>query len=306
LANGIIDLTAAEGLADLLAAETELQRKVALRRADGELRRTVESIRDELLGLAASVELAIDYVDEDEGEAMALPPGRYTPLITRLDELLDSMPAERLRDGVRVVVAGPPNAGKSSLINSIAREERAIVTAVPGTTRDIIEVPLVMDGIPILLTDTAGLRETDEPVERIGIDRARRVVGAADLVLWLGDEPAAPAGAILVAAKADLVRKAHGIPFSAVSGEGREALMREIVGRARQCLPTMATVALTARERAVLSSVAAHARAAQEAPALEVAADALRKAREELDRVTGRSGVEDLLDALFSRFCVGK
>ena len=306
LANGIIDLTAAEGLADLLAAETELQRKVALRRAEGAVLRAVEAIRDDLLALAAAVELAIDYVDEEDGGAMLVAAERFDDLLALLENLLDAVPAERLRDGIRIVVAGPPNAGKSSLINQLSGEERAIVTAIPGTTRDVIEVPVSLGGIPIVLSDTAGLRVTDEPVERIGIDRAERAIGHADIVLWLGASRDAPPNAILVRSKADLPGAGgDGIAFSAMTGEGREELVSEIIERARALLPA-SDVSLTAREREAMAEVAWHVRSARDTGAPEVSADSLRRAREVLDRVTGRSGVDDLLDSLFSRFCVGK
>ena len=173
--NGRIDLTEAEGLADLIEAETETQRKAALAMAEGGLRRQVEQWQQQLLTLSARAEAAIDYVGEEEVEPDPTLGEDAAALAAELSSWLDRPRAEPLKNGVRVVVAGPPNAGKSSLLNAIAGEDRAIVTDIPGTTRDHIEVPLSLDGVPIVLTDTAGLRETDEPVERIGVDRARLI-----------------------------------------------------------------------------------------------------------------------------------
>ena len=173
-ANGRIDLTEAEGLADLLEAETEAQRRAALALASGGLKRQIELWQARLVELSARAEAAIDYVDEDEvagGDERLWDDARA--LADELGEWLARPRIEPLRDGVRVVVAGPTNAGKSSLVNAIAESERAIVTEIPGTTRDTIEVPLAIGGVPFVLVDTAGLRDTDDRVERIGIDRAR-------------------------------------------------------------------------------------------------------------------------------------
>src|SRR3954468_9422646 len=201
--NGRIDLTEAEGLADLIEAETESQRKAALALAEGGLRKQLAEWQERLLALSAAAERAIDY-DEDDGAVDPSLLAGVAALAAELDQWLDRPRTEPLKDGVRVVVAGLPNAGKSSLVNAIAGSERAIVTDVPGTTRDHIEVPLAVAGLPILLTDTAGLRTTKDTVEAIGVERANQLVAAADILLWLGEPNAAPPGAILVHAKADV------------------------------------------------------------------------------------------------------
>ena len=192
-ANGRIDLTEAEGLADLLEAETEAQRRTALATASGGLKRQIEVWAARLVELSARAEAAIDYVDEDEvagvDERLSGDSGAQAD---ELAEWLARPRIEPLRDGVRVVVAGPTNSGKSSLINAISESERAIVTEIPGTTRDTIEVPLAMGGIPLVLVDTAGLRDTDDRVELIGIDRALGEQASADILLWLGEACEAP------------------------------------------------------------------------------------------------------------------
>src|SRR3954462_2399021 len=189
--NGRIDLTEAEGLADLIEAETESQRKAALALAEGGLRKQIAAWQEHLLALSARAERAIDYDEEDERVDPSLLRG-CADLAAELDEWVDRPRVEPLKDGLRVVIAGPPNAGKSSLINTIAGEERAIVTDIPGTTRDHIEVPLSLAGVPVLLTDTAGLREAQDQVEAIGVARASALVEAADVLVWFGDPDAAP------------------------------------------------------------------------------------------------------------------
>src|SRR5688572_15792078 len=188
-ANGRIDLTEAEGLADLLEAETESQRRAALLMAEGGFRRQIEDWRQRLVELSARAEAAIDYVgDEDEtmADETALA-GEAQGLAAELATWLAQPRAEPLKDGLRVVVAGPPNAGKSSLVNALANSEKAIVTDIAGTTRDSIEVPLAIDGVPILLIDTAGLRASEDAVEAIGVGRAEAQVQQADILLWLGE-----------------------------------------------------------------------------------------------------------------------
>jgi len=309
LANGRIDLTEAEGLADLLTAETELQRRSAMTRAGGGLRRQLENWRGRLLDLSAQAEVAIDYAGEEDGDSGAdLRPG-IGSLAEEMARLLGSPRIEPLRDGIRVVVAGPPNAGKSSLVNALAQGEKAIVTHIPGTTRDVIEVPISIDGIPFILVDTAGLRESDDIVESIGIDRARGEAERADLLLWLGSAEERPehGGLVPIQAKSDLGEKEGiGLPVSALTGEGVAELGHELVKRAESLLPKGDALALDRREHGLL----AEAREALErSMTLEdpvLVAEELRTARLAVDRISGQAGVDELLDALFGRFCLGK
>jgi tRNA modification GTPase len=189
----------------------------------------------------------------------------------------------------------------------LAGREAAIVTDVAGTTRDLVEVPVALRGIPFLLTDTAGLRDTADVVEAIGVDRARAALQAADIILWLGLAAEAPAGAARIHAKADLGPAPAGadLATSVVSGEGLAALVDLLVARAGDLLPVPGEVALNARHRVAIGE-ASDALADAASPDLLIAAEALRTARTALDRVTGKAGVEDMLDALFGRFCIGK
>jgi len=309
--NGRIDLAEAEGLADLLAAETQSQRRAALAMAGGGLSRQVEAWRQRLLALAAALEAALDFSDEGEvGEAW--PPGwvgKLEALGRDIEALLARPPAERLRDGLRVVIAGPPNSGKSSLFNALAQREAAITSPTPGTTRDVIEAPIAIAGVPFLLIDTAGLRESADDVEAVGVARARASLQRADLILWLGMPEDAPAGGnvILVQSRCDLPAppRAAGIRVSAVTGEGIGRLTETLSARAGLLLPAESDVAANARQREALGRALEHLREAG-APDMLLAAEALRQARVELDRVTGRAGVEDMLDMLFGRFCIGK
>jgi tRNA modification GTPase len=309
--HGRIDLTEAEGLADLIEAETETQRKAALALAEGGLRRQIGDWQEQLLALSAEAERAIDYDDEDGTVDSALPRA-CGALAADLRDWLERPRVERLKDGVRVVVAGPANAGKSSLVNAIAGEERAIVTAVAGTTRDHIEVPLALGGVPLLLTDTAGLRATDDEVEAIGVQRASRLVAAADILVWMGELDDAPdhSRPINLHAKADLPDRgaapAGSIAISSVSGHGIADLLARIEALARTLLPAEDSIALNRRQAEQLEEAAAALAAAAGEHELVLIAEQLRSARGAFDRLTGRAGVEDVLDALFARFCLGK
>jgi tRNA modification GTPase len=310
--NGRIDLAEAEGLADLLEAETLAQRRAALALAGGALSRRIEQWQARLLALAAQVEAALDF--SDEGDVEALPAGFAASVAGLGDEWraqLARPPVERLRDGVRVVIAGPPNAGKSSLLNALVGREAAITSPLAGTTRDLVEAPVAIGGAPFLLVDTAGLRDDgDDPVETIGVARARGQIDAADLLLWLGAPDHCPnhAGAVIVHSKADIVAAPEGALFavSAVTGEGIDALIRHLIQRSTSILPGEGEVALNARHRSLLAeAVAALDEAGRSADPL-IVAESIRFARGALDRITGRAGVEDMLDSLFGRFCIGK
>jgi tRNA modification GTPase len=312
-ANGRIDLTEAEGLADLLEAETEAQRRAALALAGGGLKRQIEQWQSRLVDLSARAEAAIDYVGEEDvtvGDAGL--GGDARALADELAEWLARPRIEPLRDGIRVVVAGPTNAGKSSLVNAIADSERAIVTEIPGTTRDTIEVPLAIGGIPFVLVDTAGLRDTEDRVERIGIDRARGEFASADILLWLGAAATAPVhrNTINVHSKSDEAERAdapaQSFAASAVTRVGIDALVARIVKLSSALLPGEDALALNRRQAAALVDVEKDLRDASDTPDIVLAADHFRSARNGLDRLTGRAGVEDMLDALFGRFCLGK
>ena len=311
--NGKLDLAQAEGLADLLAAETEAQRRQALRQAEGGLGKLVAGWRERLLGLAARIEAAIEFA-EDEDDVPALAPADLAgiaSLAADMETALRQPPAERLRDGVRIVVAGPTNAGKSSIINILAGREAAIASPVAGTTRDLIEIPLSIGDMPCLLIDSAGLREGGGQVEQIGMARARAAIDSADLILWLGPPRDSPDRdrSILVRAKADLGKTDNGaadVATSTVTGEGLAALRELLESRVRRLLPPADGIALNARHRERVAEAVQELRSAEGQGDILFVAEHLRQARIALDRITGRAGVEDMLDALFGRFCIGK
>lgn len=309
--NGRIDLTEAEGLADLIEAETESQRRAALALAEGGLRTQIEAWQQRALALSAEAERAIDYDEEDLALDSSLLRECYA-FASELREWLTRPRVERLKDGIRVVVAGPPNAGKSSLINAIVGQEKAIVTDVPGTTRDRIEVPLSLGGTPILLIDTAGLRSTEDQVEAIGVARSEALIESADVVVWLGAPEEAPQHlrSILVHAKSDLPDRSEApsgtIAVSAKTGAGLTDLLGRIGAALPSLLPGEDAIALNRRQAAHVAEAAEALTEAGRATELVFIAEWLRHARSAFDRLTGRAGVEEVLDALFSRFCLGK
>ena len=306
--NGRIDLAEAEGLADLLSAETELQRRGALLAAGGNLSRQIEGWRDRVLGLAASIEAVIDFADEDD---VSLP----ASFSRELDELIGEIRAtsqrpatERLRDGIRVVLAGPPNAGKSSLFNALLSDDAAIVTSEAGTTRDVLERPVSIGGVPLVLVDTAGMRDSGAgAIEEMGIERARKEVANGHIVLWLGATDDLPVGAIQISAKSDLGGgQSEGLEVSAVTGLGLSELTDMLVEKAREILPPVDQIAFNRRQREWAQTAAQSLEVVDTHSDLLIAAENLRAARRALDRLVGRDSTEEMLDALFGRFCIGK
>lgn len=313
--NGRIDLNEAEGLSDLLLAETEGQRRAAMAMAQGHFSRRLEDWQRRILHLSALAESALDFSDEDdvpgEGTEAVIAAG----IATLHDEVRSELArpsAERLRDGVRVVIAGPPNAGKSTLLNRLAGRDAAIISDVPGTTRDRIEVPVSIGGTAFLLTDTAGLRDdASDDVEVIGMDRAREAIDAADILLWLGAADDVPRDdAICIAAQAD--RPGWSMPYgmhlaiSAATGHGIDSLVSMLRERAAMLLPQGDGYALHGRQRAVLDIIANLFSEARGQSDMLIVAETLRHVRGAIDKLTGRSGTEDMLDALFGTFCIGK
>lgn len=304
LMNGRLDLSEVEGLADLLSAETEAQRREAFSRTNGLLARRLDGWAMDLVAISAQLEAAIDY--DGEVEEIGFDGSGIASLLTDIDRALDNPPAERLRDGLRVVIAGPPNAGKSSLFNAILGTDAAIISPIEGTTRDAIERPIAIDGMPFVLVDTAGDREALDPIERIGVDRARKARDGADIVLDLtADESAG--NIIAVCTKSDLgSARARACAVSSLTGDGIADLLASIATLGRTLLPREGETALDHRYREGLRSVRQELLQAMQQPDSLLVAEHIRLAREELDRLTGRAGIDDMLDALFGRFCLGK
>ncbi len=331
--HGKLDLTEAEGLADLITAETEAQRRQALAQSQGSLRALYEGWRDELLRAQALIEAGLDFADEGDViahvglKAETIAAGLRAAIARHLAD----RSGERLRDGLRVVIAGPPNAGKSSLLNALAQRDAAIVSEEAGTTRDVIEVQLDLGGVPVMLIDTAGLREAAGAVEAEGIRRALARAGDADLVLWLVDATApqwdAPAGLIagksaqtsakpaliVVLNKIDLAPDTgagrDAVRVSATTGEGIGDLVERLAELAVLATETGAGVPLLTRARHRSELIAAQAaleRFGDSALSPELKAEELRLAAHHLGRLTGRIDVEEVLGAIFAEFCIGK
>lgn len=318
--HGRMDLTAVEGLADLIEAETEAQRRQAVRQLDGALGRAVEGWRTMLLDVLAGTEAALDFSDEGDVDDEALTNSGRAAAAQVRDQiraaLADGRRGERLRDGFTVVLAGAPNAGKSTLLNALARRDAAIVSAIPGTTRDAIEVRCDLGGLPVLLVDTAGLRDSSDAIEAEGVARSRRRMDEADLVLWLREPggvapPALSVPVIIVATKSDLAGAGtdEGLAISAASGFGLERLLSEVERHAEVSLGAGDALVTRERQRLALERCAGHLDRAilqgSHLPA-ELVAEDLRLAVRALGEVAGRVGVEEMLDRLFSSFCIGK
>jgi tRNA modification GTPase len=334
--NGKLDLTQVEGLADLVDAETEAQRRQALAQSEGSLRRLYEGWRDALLQARALMEAGLDFADEGDvvADVSAKADAIVTALRSSLARHLADKSGERLRDGLRVVIAGPPNAGKSSLMNALAKRDVAIVSEEAGTTRDVIEVHLDLGGVPVIVADTAGIREAEGRVEQAGIARALARVGEADTVLWVIDatdpvwdpppgtvrdiplQGAAIRGAVSllsVVNKIDLAphtgRGRDAIEISAKTGQGVDRLIAVLAEAARLATDSGAGGPLPTRTRHRVELAAAAASLERYAgPRLspELKAEELRIAAHHLGRLTGRIDVEEVLGAIFAAFCIGK
>ena len=311
-ANGRIDLAEAEGLADLLSAETEFQRRSALAMAGGALSRKVESWREELLFLSAQVEAVLDFDDEDDVGGL---PESFSQALSRLEtslhDSINTPHAETLREGFRVALAGPPNAGKSTLFNALVESEAAITADIAGTTRDVLTHSIALAGIPFTFADMAGLRDdSDDAIETIGISRAREEIEKADLVLWLGEEGQGPERCWEIAAqidRQDRIRKSDpDFSVSAYTGEGMERLRGALIDTAREVMPKPGAAALNARQRERLAEAAQSLSAASGEDDPLLIAENLRRTRQSFDAIVGRTSTEDVLDALFGRFCIGK
>ena len=320
---GRLDLAQIEGLADLIHAETEGQRRAAQRQADGGLGALCRDWSAGLTRCLALLEASIDFADEE------IPDDLFTDVMFHVKQLAEAMAAtlegagaaERLRDGWRVALIGAPNAGKSSLVNALARRDVAIVSEIAGTTRDSLEVQLDLRGFPVTVVDTAGLRETGDAIEREGVLRSRRMAAEADLVLALHAPdapldamPASEAPILTVWNKGDLASPPDGadLAISAKSGAGLDTLIERIAERLSLAEPPPSQMLLRERQRAAIVEAHALLRALEDEPATamrerpEIAAETLRAARDALGRITGETGVESLLDVIFSEFCLGK
>jgi tRNA modification GTPase len=315
---GRMDLTAAEGLADLIAAETEGQRRQALGQMGGGLAHIYEDWRGRLIRLRALVEADIDFTDEDLGLDLAasLRPDVQRLLAEIRTHLDDGRRGQRLRDSVSVAIIGPPNVGKSSLMNALAGRDAAIVSHRAGTTRDIIEVHLNLGGVPVVLADTAGLRDSDDPIEAEGVARARARAAAADLVLavQIAGEAAAHVldhtETLKVWSKWDQAPSGwvarDGYAVSVKTGAGLDGLIRVLSARAASLAGLGEAPALTrARHREALEQAAAALIRVDPADA-GLAAEDLRFAADAIGRITGRIDIEDVLDIVFAEFCIGK
>jgi tRNA modification GTPase len=334
--NGRIDLPAVEGLADLVAAETEAQRRQAYQHLRGLLGERAETWRQRLIEALALVEAGIDFSDEYDvpKAAMTQALALVAPLAEEIGKACTGG-GERLREGLRVAIAGPPNAGKSTLFNRLARREAAIVSPFPGTTRDVLELHLDLGGYPVTVLDTAGIRESEDPVEREGVRRATEQALAADLVLWVVDATAreasesctrgtieAPAGTAvwMLVNKADLLPPGQGAVvskggveavrlISGATGEGLDELMSALTGFCEEYFPAEPALVTRERQRAHLQETVLALRGAQAAAAEgreEIVAEQLRLATRALGKLLGRVDVEDILDVIFRDFCIGK
>lgn len=317
LENGVLDLAQVEGLADLIDAETEAQRRQAVRVMSGSVGQKVEGWRRDLIRAGALLEATIDFADEDvpvdvSPEVLALIDGLMADLGR---EAAGVAAAERIRDGFEVAIVGAPNAGKSTLLNQLAGREAAITSEIAGTTRDVIEVRMEIAGLPVTFLDTAGLRDTADPLEQAGIDRALARARAADLRLFLTDGSAVPGlepegDDIVVLGKSDTRSGVSGLAVSGKTGAGVPELLARIgeilgerVGSAGALVRERHRVAVT---RAIAALAESRAEVVRDDSRVELAAEHLRQAVRALDALVGRVDVDDLLGEIFASFCIGK
>jgi tRNA modification GTPase len=317
LDNGVLDLAQVEGLADLIDAETEAQRRQAVRVLSGSVGQKVEGWRRDLIRAGALLEATIDFADEE------VPVDVSPEVLTLIDGLMDDLgreaagvkAAERIRDGFEVAIVGAPNAGKSTLLNQLAGREAAITSEIAGTTRDVIEVRMEIAGLPVTFLDTAGLRETEDRLEQVGIDRALSRAQAADLRLFLMDGSSVtglePEGDdIVVRGKADTISGSIGLAVSGRTGAGVPELLARIGGILGERVGSAGALVRERHRVAVTTAITALAESRAEVvrpdSRVELAAEHLRTAIRSLDALVGRVDVDDLLGEIFASFCIGK
>lgn len=322
--NGKVDLTGAEALADLIAADTESQRRLAIENASGRQKQLYDNWRNQLLRARALLEAELDFSDEDD-----VPEEVSKGVIVMLQSMAHEIQthldgfgaAEIIRDGYHVVLVGAPNVGKSSLLNALAKREVAIVTDIPGTTRDLIEVALDLNGIKVVMADTAGIRETDDKVEKIGVERAIAAAEQANLILHLSDDNSKlpetkidleTTPCLMIATKADLnIQNFSDNQFdheiSVITGQGLELLIKDIGSRAQAAIGVSSgTIPTRLRHVELLQSTLSKITHAMEEQEIELQAEQLRLASTSLGKITGTVDVEELLGVIFSEFCIGK
>jgi len=332
--SGKLDLTQAEAVAELISAKTELARRVALKQLKGELSKLVKPLREKLLTLSAYLEAEIEFAEED------LPTLSREEVLKMVREVLKGVrellktarTGKALREGIKLAIVGRPNVGKSSLFNALLKEERAIVTEIAGTTRDYIEETLQIKGVPVKLVDTAGIRETEDPVERIGVERSKKKLEEADLVLFVVDlssplteedlkiyELVKEKEHLVVANKADLPQRAelekipteNIIKVSALTGEGLEELSERILSKAGVQLQDSVNVYVSLRHEELLKKAEAALERLEKLykegePSPEIAMLEVREASDYLGEILGEITTEELLGKIFSTFCIGK
>lgn len=316
LENDRLDLAQVEGLADLIDAETEVQRKQALRVLSGAIGQRADVWRAKLIRAAALLEATIDFADEDVPVDVA--PEVLEILCSLLTdfraESAGARIAERVRDGFEVAIVGPPNSGKSTLINALAGREAALTSDVPGTTRDVIEVRMELNGLAVTMLDTAGLRQTEDVIEKLGIGRARERAQSADLRVFLIDGSGVPdgivpeAGDIVIKGKGDLA--VEGLAVSGLTGDGVQDLVDRVAAELSGRIAGSGTLTRErhrlALVRAILALEAAQREVNKGAARTEIAAEEIRSAIRALDSLVGRIGVDALLGEIFASFCIGK